>query len=52
MTKRKRLNVTRRQGTIYFRRETKRLDDGTPDGEILWIMSSDKKPRKVSYVTM
>jgi len=49
--RRKRLNVTRRQGRIYFRRETRRLHDGTPDGEILWVMSSDKKPRKVSFVT-
>jgi hypothetical protein len=52
MQRRKRLNVTRRAGKIYFRRETKRLHDGTPDGEILWVMSSDKKPRKVSFVTM
>lgn len=52
MAKRKRLNVTRRAGRIYFRRETRRLHDGTADGEILWIMSSDRKPRKVSFVTM
>lgn len=53
MVRRKRLNVTRRQGRIYFRRETKKYSDGAPwgdpGGETLWIMSSDKKPRKVSY---
>jgi hypothetical protein len=47
--KRKRLNVTRQAGRLYFRRETRRLSDGTPDGEILWIMNSNKKPRKAVF---
>ena len=44
--RRKRLNVTRRAGGLFFRRETSRLSDGTPWGEVLWIMSSDSKPRR------
>lgn len=50
--KRKRLNITRRAGRFYFRRETRRLHDGTPDGEVLWIMNSNRKPRRVVPIHM
>lgn len=44
---RKRLNVNRRAGRLIFRRETSRLNDGTPWGETLWIFSRQQKPRRV-----
>lgn len=44
--RRKRLNVMRRQGRLFFERVSSRYDDGTRDGdEILWIYSSRSKPR-------
>jgi hypothetical protein len=50
--RRKRLNITRQVGRLYFRRETRRLHDGSPDGETLWIYNSLRKPRKVSFVSV
>lgn len=39
-------NKWRRRGRLEFRRETSRLSDGTPWGDVLWVRTIARNARK------